>query len=112
MAALRPPFEGRDLEELFRHVQNKPIPSIPKHYSRDLTDLIQYCLNKKASKRPTTSELLKHAPFQKYFIDGFSSKELVEKEQNIQPVNQKLLQTIKLPSDLKKLKDKLPDSKY
>ena len=55
MAALRPPFDGKDLEELFKNVQNKPIPAVPRQYSSDLTDLIHYCLNKKAAKRPTAS---------------------------------------------------------
>jgi NIMA (never in mitosis gene a)-related kinase len=60
MAALRPPFQAKDMEELFKNVQNKPTPSIPKQYSKILCDLIQLCLNKKANFRPTASELLEH----------------------------------------------------
>jgi NIMA (never in mitosis gene a)-related kinase len=55
MAALKPPYEGRDLEELFKNIQNRPIPNISEKYSPDLRDLINYCLNKKALRRPTAS---------------------------------------------------------
>ena len=51
MAALKPPFEGRDLEELFKSVQNRTVPNIPRQYSKELMEFIHLCLNKKAGKR-------------------------------------------------------------
>ena len=36
MATLRPPFDGKSMEDLYRNVQNKPIPTVPSSYSREL----------------------------------------------------------------------------
>ena len=108
---LRPPFEGKDMEELFRNVQNKPIPHVLSYYSQELSELILLCLRKKPALRPTAKELLTHQLFQKY-LQNHRSLEKEEAADKGVPAKQKLLQTIKLPNDLTKLKGKLPDSKY
>ena len=67
MATLRPPFEGKSMEDLFKSIQNKPIPPVPSNYSSDLLEFIQICLKKKPSQRLTAKELLNYHTFQKYF---------------------------------------------
>lgn len=53
MTALRPPFDGQSMEELYKNVQSKPIPPISGFYSSDLLEFIQICLKKKPSQRMT-----------------------------------------------------------
>ena len=53
MAALRPPYEGKTMEDLYKNVQTKPIPPVPNSYSLELIELIQICLKKKAAQRLT-----------------------------------------------------------
>lgn len=53
MAALRPPYQGNDMEELYKNVQEKQVSVIPQQYSSDLWQMIQLCLQKKAGFRPT-----------------------------------------------------------
>jgi NIMA (never in mitosis gene a)-related kinase len=67
MTTLRPPFEGKSMEDLFKSIQNKPIPPVPSNYSSDLLEFIQICLKKKPSQRLTAKELLNYHTFQKYF---------------------------------------------
>ena len=67
MATLRPPFEGKSMEDLYKSIQNKPVPPIPTNYSSDLLEFIQICLKKKPSQRLTAKELLNYHTFQKYF---------------------------------------------
>jgi NIMA (never in mitosis gene a)-related kinase len=66
MAMLRPPFEGKDMEELFRNIQNRPVPGISNYYSRELAEFVQGCLRKKAAQRPTAGELLGNGMFQAF----------------------------------------------
>jgi NIMA (never in mitosis gene a)-related kinase len=67
MATLRPPFEGKSMEDLYKSIQNKLVPPIPSNYSSDLLEFIQICLKKKPSQRLTAKELLNYHAFQKYF---------------------------------------------
>lgn len=58
MAALRPPFMGSSMEELYKNVIKGSYPAIPKCYSNELSSIISQCLKVSPEKRPLTSELL------------------------------------------------------
>jgi NIMA (never in mitosis gene a)-related kinase len=59
MCYLRPPFQGKDLNELYKNVQRGEYEPIPKIYSRELEQIIQSCLKQKAKERPTADQLLR-----------------------------------------------------
>lgn len=58
MAALRPPFRGRNVEELAKRVQAGYFPRIPAHYSKELESTIALLLRKSPQQRPTAEGLL------------------------------------------------------
>lgn len=58
MCSGRPPFHGKDLAELYRHVQRGLYAPPPKQYSPSLHQLIQNCLKLQAGDRPTARSLL------------------------------------------------------
>lgn len=57
---MRPPFQGKDMEELFKSVQKNDYRPIPEEYSYELADIIDLCLHKDAKKRPSAEKLLQH----------------------------------------------------
>lgn len=95
MAALKPPFNGKDMEDLFKNVQKGKIIPLTGHYSQDLWEFILLCLQKDPKKRPSTTQLLKE--LKKHNSNATSGIKINN------PENNKLLKTIKLPNDLKKL---------
>jgi NIMA (never in mitosis gene a)-related kinase len=107
MAALRPPFEGRDMEQLFKSIQNSPTPPLPSFYSSTLTQFVSLALSKQPKERPTAAELLNHPNMQR----SLTNQQQTNSSKNI-TTNKQLLQTIKLPSDMTQLREKLPLSKY
>ena len=58
LAALRPPFLGDSFPQLKRAVVSGRYPSLPRHYSQDLTDVIGKMLNINPQRRPTCQSLL------------------------------------------------------
>ena len=63
MATFTLPFTGRDMEQLFKNVQNCPTPPISSTYSSILTKFIGLCLLKNPKHRPTAKELLDNSSF-------------------------------------------------
>ena len=53
MATLNPPFQGNDMDQLFKNIQNKQITPISKIYSQNLWNFIELCLKKSPLHRPT-----------------------------------------------------------
>ena len=46
MASLKPPFNGKDMEELFKNVQKAKLAPLTGHYSSELQEFIHFCLQK------------------------------------------------------------------
>ena len=44
-------------------VKKGEYPSIPKHFSKELMEMIDCCLTNEPEKRPTASEILDKYPF-------------------------------------------------
>lgn len=78
---------------------------IPDEYTDDLVNIIDMCLKVQPSSRPTAAELLRKKEvvlrLREFGIDNNSSY-----------LSLNLLDTIKLPSDMKLIKDRLPTPKY
>ena len=110
MCCLRPPFQGKDLDQLYRSVQRGYTDPLPKMYSQHLNRLIQSCLQQNPRERPSAEELLTTGGLimtncQHHGIDtNKAQEEALQQEQ--------LLRTIKMPNDLKKLNSQLPSAKY
>lgn len=59
LAALKPPFNGRDMAELSRNVQRAYFPKISHHYSRELWETIVMLLKPNPKDRPKVDEILR-----------------------------------------------------
>lgn len=44
-------------------VKKGDYPNIPKHFSKELSEMIDLCLTNDPDKRPTASEILEKYPF-------------------------------------------------
>ena len=58
MVALKPPFRANDMQGLMRRIVKGVYPPIPPCYSRDLENIIAWCLKVTPSQRPSVDELL------------------------------------------------------
>jgi NIMA (never in mitosis gene a)-related kinase len=58
MCTFRPPFEGNDMESLFKLIRKGKYPPLPSMYSQHLADFIALCLARKVEDRPSAQKLL------------------------------------------------------
>lgn len=58
MCALKPPFRGRDFDDLGRRVAMGAYPRLPTQYSQALADVIGAMLTVDHKKRPSASQIL------------------------------------------------------
>lgn len=103
LAALKHPFDGKDISALFQAIVRGTYFRIPKDYSNDLVKVIGMCLQQKPSKRPSASQLMK----KKEIIDHLG--EVFEDTLDI-PIQ--LLDTIRPSGNLDMIQERLPDPKY
>ncbi|KAM3135066.1 G2-specific serine/threonine protein kinase [Paramecium bursaria] len=102
-----PPFRAADLQSLNRRIQTGQYDPIPARFTKQLSEVIGLMLQVNPSKRPSCEQILKNP-----IVIKNSGQLLVESEQPNGKKVFKLLQTIKLPYNLKQLKGNLPQSKY
>jgi len=57
LAALKPPFLGKNMNELYTKVTKGTFAPIPKHFSENLARMISLCLNTDPKLRPTAKDL-------------------------------------------------------
>ena len=53
MMALKPPFQAKDMDQLFRRVLRGTFPRIPGHFSNDIWMIVHSMLQQKPNKRPS-----------------------------------------------------------
>jgi NIMA (never in mitosis gene a)-related kinase len=110
MAALKPPFRAKDMEGLYQKVQKGVFERIPTRYTDDLQKIIALCLQTNSSMRPSCKQLLSNSIVKK------NTQALEVKSQEILDYeleeNQNLLQTIKVPKNMKNIQSALPKAKY
>jgi NIMA (never in mitosis gene a)-related kinase len=58
MCAFHPPFEGQDMESLYKKIKKGKYNPIPEIYSSELSEFIAYCLCKRVEERPSAEKLL------------------------------------------------------
>lgn len=74
MCALQLPFKAKTHIQLHEKIREGKVAELPKHYSKELTSLIMWCLTVDPDRRPLTAELLDSA------LVRFNRKEMELKE--------------------------------
>ena len=84
VAALKVPFQGASIAELFKKIEYGKIPSLPNQYSPQFFDFLKKCMIKKMKQRPTVERLLKSpiltkkkAQFQEVVYDDRKDKKRI-----------------------------------
>jgi len=106
LCALQPPFRATTMSGLCQKIQAGRFDKIPKIYSSDLGKIIAMCLNVNPQMRPDCDKLLSHPAL----IARMSDDDLDQMSKN--PDYHELLDTIKMPRNLKNLDQILPKPKY
>ena len=111
MLALHPPFRAENMEKLYNKVIQCQYGKISERYSDDIKEIIKLLLKVKTKDRPTCSQILKH-PLVKKRLEFFQAQagndniDIDDMEEGV------LLRTIRIPSNLLCLSDKLPEANY
>ena len=106
MAALRPPFLGESMKDLFRKVTKGEYSHIPSMYSFELGSLIKSLLQVNPANRPTCDQILETACVQTNL--GETLKRLEPPKSS----SGQLLGTIKVPMNFKAINQHLPKPNY
>ena len=116
MCALEPPFNGKDLDELFENVCRGKLKRINIRYSEDLWNMILMLLQNDVEKRVNCDEFLESELIKKKINELKNNPEinyeayLLEKNIGLKNENDVLLQTIKF-KNFNELKNNLPSLK-
>ena len=111
MLALHPPFRAENMEKLYNKVIQCQYGKISERYSDDIKEIIKLLLKVKTKDRPTCAQILKH-PLVKKRLEFFQAQagndniDIDDMEEGV------LLRTIRIPSNLLCLSDKLPEANY
>ena len=114
MITLRPPFQAKSMEELYKKVMTGNYPRIPSKYSEDLSDAIKLMIQVEAGARPSCEELLKMPMITKRIEFFNNNKDIDITEEQNESLNKKfeLLKTIMVPNKLENLAKNLPKPNY
>ena len=114
MITLRPPFQAKSMEELYKKVMRGNYPRIPSRYSEDLSDAIKLMIQVEAGARPSCEELLKMPMITKRIEFFNNNKDIDITEEQNESNNKKfeLLKTIMVPNKLENLAKNLPKPNY
>ena len=104
MCALTYPFNGFSMGDLKNRANKGRYAPIPSNYSKDMNEIIRLCLEIDDGKRPSVGRLLEH-PLIKEKIAKIDCVNLIDQS----PVEAKLIDTIMIPYDIRKMK--LPSKK-
>ena len=114
LCALRPPFQGKDLDELYENVCRGEPERINKMYSNDLWDMIKMLLQVDVNKRVDCNKFL-NSDLIKRKIEEMKNEpntyiEALNLDKNMEKNDDYLLKTIKF-NDIKEIKAQLPTKK-
>ena len=108
--ALVPPFRAKDMNGLYKKVTQGQFEEPPKNFSPDLVKLISSMIKINPKDRPSCDQILR----QPEVITKMKQLKMIkiDKEAIREERRPSLLQTIKLPKNLKNLDKRLPKSQY
>ena len=107
MVTLRRPFEGTDLKSLSQNVLRGTYSSIPRSYSADLDRLVRSLLVIDPHARPSVDEILE--------LPAVRDRRYLLSDDETAAARQRdfeLMKTIRLHSDINRMKPYLPKSNY
>ena len=107
MCALKPPFMADSMKGLYRKIAKGEYPSIPVKYSDELITMIKMLLQINPTARPTCDQILETAGVKVHLGETLQKLEPPKDE----PIGE-LINTIKVPNNLKVLNLNLPKPKY
>ena len=120
MAALKMPFEGKNIKEVYYNLKNVNIPPLPENYTEELMIMIKKLLKLKPEQRPSTQEILDDEIIKNKMKMMFENdNDLIDISMDInnfkkiknKNVNNGLIKSIKINDD-KNLNYILPKKKY
>ena len=111
MATGTVPFEARSIKELRHRVLRGKYPAIPRSYSSDLHNMVHSMLTMDASKRPTIGEILQSPAVVKRFCVLPDSLNERNADTSCSSASS-MLNTIKVPRNIKLLRKNLPAPWY
>lgn len=124
MLSLKPPFGGRDMDQLYKRVCKGVFPRIPEHYSNDIWTVVQLMLRVDPEKRPDCATLINSKLFKVYSekLNSLDSVDVTFREtlkksspdrEEITQITNSLLTQIRLPhNDISGLSTILPRRNY
>lgn len=112
---LQPPFRANDMDGLYRKVLKGSYPKIPEQYTQDLAKMIKRLISVNPQQRPTCDQILASDICNRWMkklglSDNFQSNSCHNVQDDGLGGNLSLLNTIKLPKNMKLLTDRLPKS--
>ena len=112
MCCLKPPFRADDIRTLHQKIVKGAYQPVPKHFSIELCEIVKGLLQVNPVLRPSLSKLMDHPNISSRATETLDLK--MEDCKMMKPPLKHgfLLDTIKLPKDLRVLKDKLPKANY
>ena len=123
MLALKPPFNGKDMDQLFKRVCKGTFSRIPEHYSNDIWQVVQLMLRVDPEKRPSCQELIESTLF-KHYSAKLANLESVDKSfqetidstsparHELNQITNQLLKSIAYPKSIEQLSGILPKCNY
>ena len=111
LCQLKPPFRGTSLKNLCFNIQRGIYEPIMNYYSEELRTIINLMLKTDPNMRPTTGQILKS----KIILNKKKELKIGEESDfiDIEKYEQKkLIDTIKMPRNLKEINGNLPTNKY
>jgi len=104
---LKPPFRADDMQGLFKKVMRGYYQKIPSSYSQDMASLVRVLLQVAAANRPDCDRLLNMTSMKKRINDQIHPD--LDSDDDL---DNKLMQTIRVPRNLHVLTDRLPKANY
>lgn len=111
MCALKPPFRAENMRGLQYKITQGTYQPIPCQYSKELTNLIKEMLNVSPTLRPSLTKILED-PFVASKVEDISEKISTKIPTRPPLVHGCMLDTIKMPRNIKVLKEILPKANY
>lgn len=108
LCSLRPPFLGNSFPELKRAISTGRYTPLPRKYTEALHNVVRAMLKLNPRERPSADEMLRSPDvIRKLHLDGGSAPIAAD-----QPSFPSMMETIKVPQNLKKLGSALPKPCY
>lgn len=113
LATGRPPFRGRDLEDLSRRVQAGYYPALPGTYSRELHDVVKHLLQQNPRKRPSAKQMLSMPSVKKWRgLLRERMDETIKTQLQHETESARLMDTIQVPRNRRRITKQLPEPCY